>query len=580
VSFSWTADGSLTRHFLLADIPGAVASLPMPASLVQAQAALDQLGTQYGGLAERLFGVKDGVIVEDTLMGACRAGSPFAVQLIWSSLVMADKRLAKAIETFLTTDSGKIDSTRFSRTALETFIADGRPITDSMTKQANNTLRWFEAAEILVADRSGSTVVGVDHYLPTSHTAKALADLVHDRFTLHDFVPERHVDPVDLALAMGTNRWINLTADEFRKAAYPSKPITTSARTALPPHLRELHAELYRKGQVILQGPPGTGKTYLARQFVDWFAKIGEGRLSDIVESLPSHERDPRTVAEYVASRGLTGVWDIVQFHPSMSYDDFVRSLKAEPVDGGVTFVPTHRTFGFLCEVGRHLILLGSTTEVLLIIDEINRADISKVLGELIYGLEYRGHSVTTPYTVDGSATLTVPTNLFVIGTMNTADRSIALIDYALRRRFVYLDVHPDRDAIATHPYFSPTGRAASLVLFDAVAEVFKGGGELQAIQPGHSYFLPTRNDESPALEAESISRRFAYEVVPLLQEYEAEGRFPGGTVARLLATLELSDPSALTQSTLVDNLASLIVAGTLGVPPAALGALADTSEG
>ena len=81
-------------------------------------------------------------------------------------------------------------------------------------------------------------------------------------------------------------------------------------------------------------------------------------------------------------------------------------------------------------------------------IDEINRGDISKIFGELIFALEYRKYPVSTPYEVDGDTTLALPENLLIIGTMNTADRSIALVDYALRRRFVFLDVRPDRSVI------------------------------------------------------------------------------------------------------------------------------------
>lgn len=363
-------------------------------------------------------------------------------------------------------------------------------------------------------------------------------------------------------------------------------PNAAISRAQVPSHLAELHRELYRKGQVILQGPPGTGKTHVARDFVRWFTASldDDARLGTMLEALPEHERTPEVVAGAALAAGYPGVWDIVQFHPSLTYDDFVRSLRAEPVPGGVTFVPTNRLFGFLCEVGRHLQSLGASTEVLLLVDEINRADISKVLGELIYGLEYRDHPVTTPYTVDGSATLVVPKNLRVLGTMNTADRSIALIDYALRRRFVYLDVAPDRDVIATSPLYTEAAvRDAALVIFDAVARLFEGSAELRTIQVGHSYLLPDSSSTSAADAADSVARRFSYEVVPLLFEYEAEGRFAGPGIDSLFDELGLATKpleGAVDQVALLNELAAKITAGTLkGAAVPGVGAGADEGD-
>ena len=101
-----------------------------------------------------------------------------------------------------------------------------------------------------------------------------------------------------------------------------------------------------------------------------------------------------------------------------------------------------------MAAVARSLKEKGSEVRALLVIDEINRGDISKIFGELIYALEYRDQPVASPYSVDGNSEIVIPSNLHFIGTMNTADRSIALVDYALRRRFVFLDVQPDREVI------------------------------------------------------------------------------------------------------------------------------------
>ena len=507
------------------------------------------------------------------MVTACRNHDPAAPLLVWCALLLADHRLADMVENFLTNPDGKLDPTHFNGPLFETYLAAHG--IQSPDKVASNTLRWFETADLVVASRHGPTIIGIDQQLPASHAVPGLVQLVVDRMAVLGVRPAPGADPADLALGLGVNHWLNLTADEFWAAAHPPPPAgAPTPRPAVPPHLAELHRELFRKGQVILQGPPGTGKTFLAHQFVSWFtAGLDDAsRLATILEGLPSHERTPRRVAEKAAEAGLAGVWEIVQFHPSLTYDDFVRSLSAEPVAGGVTFVPTNRVFGFVCEVGRHLADMGVGVEVLLLVDEINRADLSKVLGELIYGLEYRDQPVTTPYTVDGSASLTVPKNLYVLGTMNTADRSIALIDYALRRRFVYLDVGPDRAAISAAAFNGPAAKEGALALFDATARMFKGSADLRTIQVGHSYFLPDGTADTLEDEADGIARRFAYEVIPLLFEYDAEGRFQGQNVDTLFADLDLtirSADGAVDQVELVGEVKARILAGTLVPAPA-----------
>lgn len=335
-------EGSLTRHFMLADIPAAIAGLPQPATLVQAQAALDVLGTQHVALAQRLFAMEGGNIVEDAMVSACRSNDPAAALLVWCALVLADRRLAYAVEHFLTTPDGKLDPAHFDGPQLQSYLAAQG--TRSPDKVASNALRWFETAGLVVARRHGSTIVGFEWQLPTSHAVPGLVQLVADRMAVQEVRPAPGADAVDLSLGVGVNHWLNLTAHEFRTAAHPPPPVgAPTARLAVPPHLAELHRELFRKGQAILQGPPGTGKTFLARQFVSWFSAglDDASHLATILDRLPSHERTPRRVAEEAAEAGLAGVWDVVQFHPSLTYDDFVRSLRAEPVAGGVTFVPT-----------------------------------------------------------------------------------------------------------------------------------------------------------------------------------------------------------------------------------------------
>ena len=156
------------------------------------------------------------------------------------------------------------------------------------------------------------------------------------------------------------------------------------------------------RSQVVFYGPPGTGKTFVAERFAAWFAGS-----EDRVET--------------------------IQFHPSYAYEDFVEGIRPK-LDGD--------TLLYRLEPGllrRFAATAASDTgrRYVLVIDEINRANLSRVFGELLYLLEYRNRTLTLPYSGE---TFGLPANLFVIGTMNTADRSIALVDFALRRRFHFVE--------------------------------------------------------------------------------------------------------------------------------------------
>lgn len=173
--------------------------------------------------------------------------------------------------------------------------------------------------------------------------------------------------------------------------------------------LRETVDLLNEKRQIVLYGPPGTGKTYLAQEL-----------CKALVEA-------------------AGGEYDVVQFHPSYAYEDFFEGLRPrlqQDGSGGVTFdlVP-----GPLRRMAARA-LENPSVPYVLIIDEINRANLAKVFGELYFLLEYRGTSVSLQYSDD---TFSLPRNLYLIGTMNTADRSIALVDAAMRRRFYFQGLFP-----------------------------------------------------------------------------------------------------------------------------------------
>ncbi|MFJ8193815.1 DUF4357 domain-containing protein [Streptomyces sp. NPDC096094] len=173
--------------------------------------------------------------------------------------------------------------------------------------------------------------------------------------------------------------------------------------------LREVHDLLWDDRQLVLYGPPGTGKTYLALKLAEF---LGGG---------------PEQVK-------------LVQFHPSYAYEDFFEGFRPQE-DPQTREVAFRLTAGPLRELADLASREGNRhIPHFLIIDEINRANLAKVFGELYFLLEYRNKSVRLTYSGDDFA---LPPNLFVIGTMNTADRSIALVDAAMRRRFAFVELSP-----------------------------------------------------------------------------------------------------------------------------------------
>lgn len=193
------------------------------------------------------------------------------------------------------------------------------------------------------------------------------------------------------------------------------QPAYSLAACAADTHLPEEQLATWiraidRHGQAIVYGPPGTGKTFVS-------------------EHLARH-----------LVGGNDGFTDLVQFHPAYSYEDFIQGIRPRVTEEGsldYSMVP-----GRFMEFCRRADL--RTGPCVLIIDEINRANLARVFGELMYLMEYRGRSIP----LAGGERFRIPENVRILGTMNTADRSIALVDHALRRRFAFLALYPDFDVL------------------------------------------------------------------------------------------------------------------------------------
>ncbi|MFO0905865.1 MAG: AAA family ATPase [Pirellulales bacterium] len=180
--------------------------------------------------------------------------------------------------------------------------------------------------------------------------------------------------------------------------------------------LAELEESILAKQQTVLVGPPGTSKTYIARQFARYFVRQRSGRPQ--------------------------GSHHVLYMHANWTYEDFFEGIKPTTTkEGALTFQPKK---GFFLEWVEQLKSFNTTARHVLVLDEINRCDTAAVLGELLQLLEYRG---TTVQLLSGRQ-FVFPRNLFIIGTMNSADRSIGRMDLALRRRFLWLNLHAQTDTL------------------------------------------------------------------------------------------------------------------------------------
>jgi len=209
---------------------------------------------------------------------------------------------------------------------------------------------------------------------------------------------------------------------------------------------------------------------------------------------------------------GGTGHLTRVTFHPSYTYEDFVEGFKPQPTGaGGLELALEDGVFKRVCAAAR----LKPDEPFLLLIDEINRGNIPKIFGELITLLERdkRGLTLTLPQSREK---FEVPPNVFVLGTMNTADRSIRLLDAALRRRFAFIELMPD---------IGPLGGATigdlDLALFLTTLNDRVAKTEGREKQIGHSFLLD--GSGQPVADVEQFAAQFRHEIVPLLQEYAFE---------------------------------------------------------
>lgn len=384
------------------------------------------------------------------------------------------------------------------------------------TSPRNDALACHEFAhvmrkgDVIIAKRGLSEIVGHGVVESDYRYVPGRPEYHHVRDVRWTHVGSWRVRDQQLVVKTLTNitRYSQLVADIYaalgvsEPAAEPaSGPAAAPGTVTLDDAFRDLFVPravldralklLRRRRNLVLQGPPGVGKTFVAKRLA--YALLGE--------------RDPVRVRT-------------VQFHQSYTYEQFVRGYR--PTEDGA-FERVDGPFLDLCDKAKQ----DPDSPYVLVIDEINRGNLSKILGDLMMLIEHDKRreewATVLTYSARNDQPFFVPENLYIIGTMNTADRSLALVDYALRRRFVFEPIPPGFDTPGFSDHLAGCGAPAELIALvrerlSRLNQQIRSDPQLgEGFCVGHSYFVPSAGEP---LDEEWYQNVIETEVLPLLSEY------------------------------------------------------------
>ncbi|MDS1116638.1 AAA family ATPase [Gordonia westfalica] len=368
----------------------------------------------------------------------------------------------------------------------DTFAEKYRGNRSTITRKSKELWRLMEIAEgdKIVANRGTSEVLGVGTVTSTAYQWRPERSEYKHTINVNWDLDVHH------ELSEPVKRWATTTIAKI-PSTHLEQILTPEPNPDPAPTIRvDPEAEaaftrwksiLDRKGQLIFYGPPGTGKTRAAKKFAEWLLQDQDGAVS----------------ADQLTE---------VTFHASYAYEDFIEGFR--PM-AGESELRLELRDGIFKQVAKRA-SADTSRRYVIIIDEINRADVPRVFGELMTVIERtrRGESVTLP---TSGEQLSIPPNVIVLGTMNTADQSIRSLDAALRRRFGFIELLPDPDLLADTTIDDLPLDQFLQQLNDRVARI--AGRERQI---GHSYFL---DHGEPIESAEAFGEVLRTDIIPLLQE-------------------------------------------------------------
>lgn len=311
------------------------------------------------------------------------------------------------------------------------------------------------------------------------------------------------------------NYWNDILGIENMSKENKSKDLSgNESKGMVSEEIKRAAQLLENSGQIVLQGAPGCGKTYITTELAVYLC---DGSVPSTREQLKKRYKELQA----------EGRISFTTFHQSLDYEEFVEGLKPDTDslnDKDMRFVVKPGIFKRICMAASAADGNNTNKPYVLIIDEINRANVSKVLGELITLLEKSKRlggddefTVTLPYSGE---LFGVPDNLYIISTMNTADRSLGYIDYAVRRRFAFMTLESQSDVIRDYYHNEGELMEEEISLFTSVRDLIKDNlnsdFDLKDIMIGHSYFLAKSGDE--------YKLNLEYKIRPLLEEYLRDG--------------------------------------------------------
>lgn len=350
------------------------------------------------------------------------------------------------------------------------FIDDSPKLNNEMVEELND-YDWYERKYKAIAHSKNHTKYsGQDKWWTPNHNSTCVK--VTDNALFEELILEPYFG-LKLADLNDTEYHEPYTKDDFLNQVY----ITEKRYDTLT-------ALLKHKKNVILQGAPGVGKTFTAKRLA--YSIMGEKDDSRI---------------------------EFIQFHQSYSYEDFIMGYR--PTEDG-SFKLKDGVFYRFCEQARN----DTGRDYFFIIDEINRGNLSKIFGELLMLIEndYRRETITLAYRDEK---FYVPENLYIIGMMNTADRSLAMIDYALRRRFSFFDMEPGFDSAGFKTYGDTLQNDTFTALIGQIKQLNKDIEKDSSLGKGfcigHSYFCNLKAD---TCSDERLRAVVEYDIIPMLNEY------------------------------------------------------------